>query len=190
MSALPKNYSTPEEYLALDRASDVHHEYINGEILDMTGGSFEHNRIALNVFRVLDSPLDSKGCEIFINDVRIKVTATGAYMYPDVIIVCGEQEAEDEWGDTLLNPLILIEVLSSSTQSHDRRYKWAHYQRIPSLQEYLLVSQVEPFVEHYVRLPDNTWQYLTHTDMESTIRFPSIDQELSMKALYRKVIPS
>jgi Uma2 family endonuclease len=188
MSALPKQYTTAEEYLAIDRASDTNHEYINGEILSMTGGSFEHNRLALNIFRALDVPLDSQGCEMFINDVRVKITATGAYMYPDVIVVCGEQEAEDEWGDTLLNPIILIEVLSASTQSHDRRYKWAHYQRIPSLQEYLLVSQTEPFVEQYVRLPNNGWQYLTYTDMEGVIKLPSVGQELTMKALYRKIL--
>lgn len=187
MSALPKSYVTIDEYLSLEESSELRHEYIDGEVLAMTGGSRKHNRIAGNVLRALGERLDEKGCELYINDVRVKIQDTGAYMYPDVVIVCGEEDVDDYRGEHLLNPIILIEVLSESTESYDRGMKWAHYKRIQSLQEYLVVSQSHPYVEQYTRLEDNSWRYVTYEGLDDTIDLSSVALELSMRALYRKV---
>lgn len=187
MSALPKPYISVEEYLTLEATSEFRHEYIHGDVLAMTGGSRKRNRIAGNVLRALGESLDIQGCEVYINDVRVKIQDTGAYMYPDVVIVCGEEEVDDYRGEHLLNPIILIEVLSDSTESYDRGVKWAHYKRILSLQEYLVISQNNPYVEHYTRQEAHSWRYVTYEGLESVILLSSVGLELSLKALYRKV---
>lgn len=155
---------TYEEYLAYERDSGLKHEYDDGEILAMAGGSRRHNALALRVGAALDR-VRKPGCHAFQSDQKVRVLATGRATYPDVTVVCGELEGDpvDPSGATITNPTVLVEVLSASTEHDDRGSKWLHYQLIPALQEYVLVSQSEPRVERYRRLPDGRWEYTDHT---------------------------
>src|SRR5437868_8492820 len=141
MSSQPKTLLTPEEYLAIERKAEYRSEYLNGEMFAMTGASRKHNLIALNIAGELRQQLKSKPCEAYVNDMRVRIPATDLYTYPDVTVVCGDPEFEDAFIDTLLNPTLLIEVLSESTESYDRGKKFGYYRTIQSLAEYLLVAQ-------------------------------------------------
>src|SRR6266849_6174308 len=160
-SPLPhaRHHYTYEEYLAYERDSDRKHEFEAGEIYAMAGGSPRHSALASRIGGALENTRPS-GCTAFQSDMRIRVLATGRATYPDVSLVCGpiELDAADRSGTTITNPLLLVEVLSPSTEEVDRGSKWRDYQRIPPLQEYVLVSQ-EPRVEIYRRLPSGTWEY-------------------------------
>src|SRR5215211_3382177 len=151
MSSQRKTLLTPEEYLAVERRSEVRSEYLAGEVFAMVGASKRHNLIVSNLIRVLGNQLLDRPCNVYPSDMRVKVSRIGKYTYPDVVVACEEEEFDDEERDTLLNPLVIIEVLSESTEAYDRGRKFEHYQYIESLTEYLLVSQ-EPYrVEQYVR---------------------------------------
>ncbi len=150
MSAFPQPFLSVDDYLLFEATSETRHEYIDGEMVAMTGASVVHNQINQNISRFLDDALDEKGGDLYTSDMRIKVEDTGNYMYPDAVIVCREKEIEDRQGESLLNPTILIEILSHSTEAYDRGLKWAYYKRIPSLQEYMIVNQTRPYVEHYI----------------------------------------
>jgi Uma2 family endonuclease len=151
---------TYAEYLAYERDSGLKHEYEDGEIVAMAGGSRRHNALALRVGAALEASR-KPGCIGFQSDQKIRVLETGKATYPDVSLVCGPIEGDpaDPSGATITNPALVIEVLSPSTEEEDRGNKWLHYQRIPALQEYVLVSQAPPRVEIFRRLPDGTWQY-------------------------------
>lgn len=155
------------EYLAYERDSGLKHEYDNGQILAMAGGSRRHNALALRVGAALDSTR-KVGCIAFQSDQKIRILATGRATYPDVMVVCGtiEGDAADPSGTTITNPSVIVEVLSPSTEQEDRGGKWQHYQLIPSLQEYVLVSQSEVRVERYRRLAAGGWEYVDLTEGE------------------------
>lgn len=157
MSSLPKARFTPQQYLALERAAETKSEFFNGEIFAMAGASREHNLIATNVVRELSAQLKGRPCETYPGDMRVKVSETGLYTYPDVVVVCGEPRFEDEHGDTLLNPTLVVEVLSPSTEAYDRGEKSSHYRRLASLAEYVLIAQDRCHVERYARRPDGLW---------------------------------
>ena len=140
-------YVSPEEYLRLERQAEYKSEYVNGEIFAMTGASRKHNLVAGNIFRELGQQLRSRQCEAYVGDMRVKVTATGLYTYPDVVVVCGEPKFEDTFVDTLLNPTLLVEVLSQSTERYDRIAKSSYYRTLDSLSEHLLVAQDEVRLE-------------------------------------------
>jgi Uma2 family endonuclease len=196
MASLPKRYYTPEEYLALERAADYRSEYLAGEIFAMCGASEAHNTITINseghntitinIVAAMHTQFVGRPCRVYANDMRVKVAPTGLYTYPDVVAVCGERRFEDGRRDTLLNPTVLFEVLSPSTEAYDRGKKFAHYRRLESLQEYLLVAQDEAHVEHYTRQGDN-WLLSEVRDPGDTIRLPSIDCLLSLAAVYANV---
>jgi Uma2 family endonuclease len=141
MSAAVKTRYTREEYLALERKSPIKHEYHDGEMFAMAGVSRAHSLIAGNLFRVVSTQLVDRPCEVHINDIRVLVSPTGLYTYPDIVTVCGEARFEDSEVDTLLNPNAIVEVLSASTEAYDRGKKFAHYRRLESLQEYVMVAQ-------------------------------------------------
>jgi Uma2 family endonuclease len=169
------------EYLALERDSDVKHEFDTGEILARAGGTARHSALAVNVAFALRGARPAGG-SVFQSDMRIRVVATGRATYPDVSMVCGEIEydAEDAARTTITNPILLVEVLSATTEKGDRGNKWMHYQRIPSLQEYVLVSQ-EPRIETFRRLPAGGWEYTeTH---EGTVKL-ACGPELDLGTLY------
>ncbi|MFN7953607.1 MAG: Uma2 family endonuclease [bacterium] len=174
------------EYLALERASDTRSELVNGQILAMTGASRAHNLIAANIGRELGNQLKGRPCETYQSDMRVKVSATGLYTYPDVVVVCGKPELEDEHGDTLLNPTVILEVLSPSTEAYDRGEKFAHYQRLESLREYLMVAQDKLRIEHYVR-QGRQWVLTVTTALDAIIELISIDCRLAARDVYDRI---
>lgn len=180
-------YITPEAYLALDREADIKHQYYAGEIFAMSGASEEHNLIVVNLIAELRQQLKDKPCKVYPSDMRVKVNPTGLYTYPDVIVVCGEAQFDDEQFDTLLNPTILFEVLSESTSDYDRGGKFGHYRKLASLQEYVLVDQARTYVEHHTRQPDDRWLLAETDDAGDTILLESIDCQLALTEVYHKV---
>lgn len=187
MSGQPHARYSPEEYLALERKAAYKSEYFNGEIFAMSGASEEHNLIVMNIAASLHNQFRGRPCKVYANDMRIKVSPTGLYTYPDVVAVCEDAQLEDEHFDTLLNPTVLIEVLSRSTEAYDRGEKAEHYRRLPSLAEYLLVSQDKPHLEHYLRQPDNRWLLSEISDWHAVVALPAIACTLALAAVYDRV---
>lgn len=178
---------TPEEYLALERKAQYKSEYLNGEILAMFGASREHNLISVNVSGELRAQLKQRPCEVYSSDMRVQVRPTGLYTYPDVVGVCGEPRFADAELDTLLNPTLIVEVLSPSTEDYDRGTKFEHYRTLTSLQEYVLVAQDRCHVVHYTRQADNTWVLSETTRKDDQILLPSIACNLSLTEVYARV---
>ena len=182
----PKLY-TPAKYLEFERQSEIKHELIDGEIFEMAGATRNHNRISTNVVRLLGNQLLERECNVYSSDMRVKITSTKKYTYPDIVAVCGEELFEDSTEDTLLNPMLIIEVLSKSTEAYDRGAKFEFYQTIESFQEYVLISQ-EPFrVEQYVRKTKNEWSYFEFRQAEDIVKLNSIDCELVLQNIYHKI---
>jgi len=187
MSSVPKTKLTPQEYLSIERRADFKSEFFRGEMFAMVGASRKHNLINTNVTRELSQQLKDSSCEAYASDMRVKVDATGLYTYPDVVVVCEEPQFEDHEVDTLLNPTVLIEVLSQSTEAYDRGRKFAHYRNLDSLSDFLLISQEKPHIEHYTRQPDNQWLLSETTDSDGVISIASIICKLQMSEVYDKV---
>jgi Uma2 family endonuclease len=187
MSTQPKIRYTADEYLALERAAEYKSEFHAGEIFAMAGASEAHNLIVANIVGELRSQLKGRPCKTYPSDMRLKVAPTGLYTYPDVMVVCGKALLDDEEQDTLLNPTLIIEVLSASTESADRGSKSGHYRKLESLQEYLLVSQAEPHVEHYTRHPGSRWLLTEAEGLQSEISLSSVECVLPLSEIYYKV---
>ena len=185
-SAAVQTYLTPEEYLAWERKADIKHEYLRGEIIAMSGASRAHSLIVTNISGELYIQLKVGTCEVHTNDIRVRTSPEISYFYPDILVVCGEPRFEDNVFDTLLNPIVLVEVLSPSTQAYDRGEKFKHYQQLTSLQEYILVSQDEVRVERY-RRQNTEWQPTEFRSLEDMLSLTSIDCELSLEDIYRRV---
>ena len=177
---------TPEEYLALERKATLKSEYINGEIFAMSGASLAHTRITADIVTELNNQLRGQGCEVISNDMRVKTGPKSAYFYPDIVVFCGEPQVEDNMFDTLLNPILVVEVLSPSTEAFDRCEKFRHYQELASLREYILVSQDRIRVEHY-RLTQTQWVQTEFRAPEDVLPLASIGCELSLADIYRRV---
>ena len=187
MSSQRKSLLTPEEYLAAERQSEIKHEYFAGEICAMVGASKRHNLIAANIIRILGNQLLDRPCNVYPSDMRVKVSATGKYTYPDVVVACEEEKFDDAEKDTLLNPVVIIEILSESTEAYDRGRKFEQYQAIESLTEYLLVSQ-EPYrLEQYVRQSNTEWRYSEYHNADDVVKVNVIGCELVLKDVYAKV---
>jgi len=153
----------------------------------MSGASRRHNLIALHIGAELRAQLKQRPCEVYTSDMRVKISRTGIYTYPAVVVVCEEPVFEDTEVDTLLNPTVLVEVLSKSTEDYDRGGKFEHYRTLASLQEYLLVAQERCHVVHYVRQPDHTWLLAETFDMYCSVHLPSIHCDLMLSEVYAKV---
>lgn len=177
---------TPEEYLARERKALIKSEYRDGQIQAMPGASRKHNLIAGNTFAGLHAQLHNRICEVYQNDMRVKVNSIGTYTYPDVVVVCDEPRFEDSHFDTLLNPTVLIEVLSPSTAAYDRGEKFTSYQKLDSLCEYVLISQDSVCVEHYLR-EGQDWDLTEFRSLDDVFQLPSIRCELSLQVIYAKV---
>jgi Uma2 family endonuclease len=177
-----------QEYLALERNAEQRHEYFDGEIFAMSGASERHNLIVGNVLASIHAQLRGQPCKVYASDMRVKVSATGLYTYPDVVALCGEAHFDDEQRDTLLNPSLVIEVLSASTEGYDRGEKFAHYRRLETLSEYLLISQDKCRIEEYVRQPDNQWLMSEVSKLEERIELPSIKCTLLLSDVYDKIL--
>ena len=187
MSAQPKIYVMAQEYLAIERQAKYKSEYFDGQIFAMSGASKQHNLIVANVLGELHAQLKKRPCTVYPSDMRLKVSPTGLYTYPDVSVVCGEAEFDDEQQDTLLNPIIIVEILSKSTEGYDRGEKFEHYRKLDSLVEYILIAQDKHHIEHYVRQPNHQW-LLTETDsLQEIIQLPSIGCQLALVDVYDKV---
>lgn len=186
MSAVLAPRYTAADYLALERTAPYKSEFHAGQIYAMVGASREHNLVSGNVFRELSLQLKSRPCEAYVNDMRVRAAHAKNYYYPDIAVVCGPPELEDDHGDTLLNPTLLVEVLSPSTEAFDRGGKFANYRKIASLREYLLVSTHEPRIEHYVRQGE-AW-LLTETEgLDATLVLETIGCALALGEVYGKV---
>lgn len=182
-----KNRITPQEYLAIERKAGARNEYFDGEIFAMAGASREHNQITSNIVRVTGNQLIEKPCSVFSSDMRIKIEEAGKYTYPDIVIACESQEFEDENNDVLLNPIVIMEILSDSTEAYDRGDKFAHYQLLDSFVEYILISQYFCRVEKFIRRNDETWIYSKYQTMEDIVEIETVKCELPLSEIYRKV---
>lgn len=188
MSTQAKIFLTPDEYLAAERKAETKSEYYDGEAFLMTGASRGHNLIVTNLVRELSSQLRGKPCEVYPNDMRVHIPATGLYTYPDVIVVCGKpQLKEDGHLDTLLNPTLIVEALSPSTASYDRGQKFEHYRSLDSFQEYLLVEQHECKLARYTRQPDDSWVLKDFRGEGTRVELTSVGCVLTLADVYDKV---
>lgn len=187
MSSVPKALMTEAEYLAYERKAPEKHAFYRGEIFAMAGASREHNLIALNIGAELRQQLKNRRCEAYVGDMRVRVDRLGLYTYPDVVVVCGEPEFANEDVDTLLNPTLLIEVLSESTEDYDRGMKFKQYRQLPSLKEYLVVSQTEPLIEHFVRRGDTYWELSEVRGLDQKLSLASVGCELPFAEVFAKV---
>jgi Uma2 family endonuclease len=181
--------TTFAEYVAEERSSATKHEWLNGEVFDMAGGTIEHGALAANTIGELLRLLRGRPCRVYTSDVRVRVAATGLATYPDASVVCGKLERDPEDDNTVLNPVVLVEVLSDSTEAYDRGEKFAHYRRIDSLRDYVLVSQREPLLEHYARNDDGTWT-LREARAGQAVRLTGVPGELAVDEVFRDPLGS
>jgi Uma2 family endonuclease len=188
MSALlTQTHYTVEDYLTLERCASYKSEFRDGQIYAMTGASRKHNLVSGNIYRELSLQLKKRPCEAYINDMRVKAAEAPSYHYPDIAVVCGTPQFEDAQVDTLLNPTLLIEVLSPFTEAYDRGGKFARYRKIATLREYLLVAQDQPNIEHYVRQGD-VWILTEAEGLDASMPLDSIGCALSLREVYDKVL--
>jgi Uma2 family endonuclease len=187
MATNPKTYLTPEQYLEIERKAEFKSEYYQGEMFAMGGARWTHNRLVANLIASLHQQLHAGPCQTLPSDMRVQVDATGLYAYPDVIVVCGEPKFLDENRDTLLNPRLIVEVLSPSTEFYDRVRKFELYRSVESVSEYLLVSSVRVSTDLYTRQPDDRWLLSTATRIEDSFELQSVGARLVLSDLYEKV---
>jgi Uma2 family endonuclease len=191
MDALPdeKIYMTPEAYLDFDRISEIKYEYFEGKIVAMTGAKKNHNLINANLTADLVARFRAEGstCRVFSNDMRVKIGNKTGFAYPDIAIACGNLEFEDDELDILNNPIVIIEILSESTEAYDRGDKFAYYRAVPTLLEYILVSQNKCRIEQFVRKEGRMWSMLYYEDMGQVVKIESIDCEVPLSDIYKWV---
>jgi Uma2 family endonuclease len=187
MSAQAQPRLTPEQYLQIDRASECRNEYYDGRMYAMSGGSFPHALIIANLARHLGNALEKGACFVASSDLRLRVSPEGLYTYPDVVVVCGEPEFADDKRDTLLNPILVAEVLSPSTEAYDRGFKAIQYRTLASLREYAFVSQAEPRVEVFRRQAGRDWLLSECYGPEAVCRLESVECQIPLASLYEKV---
>ena len=177
---------SPEEYLIAERKATLKSEYLSGEIIAMSGANLAHNFIRLDIATEINIQLKDREYEVVISNMRVKTTPDISYFYPDVVVFCGEPDFEDDTFDTLLNPVVIIEVLSPSTEAYDKGEKFEYYKQITTLQEYILVSQDKVHVEHY-QLQDMQWGLKEFHALQVTLTLSSIGCKLSLNDVYRRV---
>ena len=182
-----QTYITPQEYLALERKAAYKSEYLDGHIIAMSGASFKHSLIISNISGELHLQFKGRGCSVHTNDMRVSPNPRDSYFYPDVVVVCGEPQFEDEAFDTLLNPIVIVEVLSPSTEAYDRGEKFRRYQQLASLKEYVLVSQDKVWVEHH-RRHGAQWILSHYRYFEEVLPLTSIGCEVPLRDIYARVI--
>ncbi len=186
MASSPITKVTAEEYLALDRAAEFRSEFLDGEIVAMSGGSMRHARLGANMLGQLYVALQGSECEAFTSDFRVRASSQ-IYVYPDVVVVCGNPELADERQDILLNPRVIVEVLSPSTEHHDRGVKFQNYRTIESLRDYILVAQDRISIEQYTRGLPPTWTLREYQTASETLLIESIGVSLPLAAIYNRI---
>ena len=188
MAAIPKERFTLEEYIEFDKNSEERYEYFDGVVVSMSGGTLAHNRIARNLTTGLTNRLGGQGCEVLPADMRIKVPKAPPYRYADLVVVCGQPIIESVQGlDVLVNPALIVEILSESTEAYDRGKKFVSYQSIGTFREYLLIAQDRPYITHYMRQSDESWLRTDIEDLDSEIKFTTLSCTLSLKEIYSLV---
>ncbi len=190
MASEPKQRLTIESYLTFERQAETRHEYLDGEIFAMAGASRIHNLIVGNTFAAIHNQLKGRPCEPYTDNMRVRTPSSDLFTYPDVVIACEEPKFEDSELDTLLNPTLIVEVLSPSTEGYDRGIKSERYRSIPSLTEYVLVAQDRVHVEHYVRQAGDRWLLEELSDLGQTLELPSIGCRLALSEIYERVFPT
>jgi Uma2 family endonuclease len=188
MATQPATRITEEDYLRLERAATYKSEFVNGEIFAMSGGTRRHSRSAANWIAHLTYKLRGENCDVFTSDMRVRTTASGSYVYPDVSVACGATVTNEDDDDILLNPKIIIEVLSPSTADYDRGKKFELYREIPSLQEYVLTHSDAPHVEHFARQADSSWIFREYKGLENSLRLASINCEIGLADIYERIL--
>ncbi|HAA12639.1 MAG TPA: Uma2 family endonuclease [Cytophagales bacterium] len=181
---------TVEEYLTLERETQTKYEYHAGWVTAQAGGSVSHAKLSSRVGRSLGNALEEKGadCEVYNSDAKLAIPTMDSYVYPDVMVVCGPEETSEENRDAITNPIVLVEVLSPSTEAYDRGEKFEKYRKIPSLQEYVLILQDKPAVEVYTRLAEeNSWRFTTVSGLEEEVTLVSLGVTISLAWLYRHI---
>lgn len=178
---------TPEQYLAIERDCEQKHEFYRGEMFAMSGATRAHNQITFNLARVLGNQLLDRDCTAYVSDMRVSISPTGLYTYPDGIVTCEKPRFEDDQLDTLLNPQVIFEVLSESTEKYDRGKKFEQYRQIGSLTDYILISQDHAQIEHFTRQQDGQWLLSEASGLASTLALPTVDCQLSLADVYAKV---
>lgn len=186
MSAQSIPFHTPEQYIELEENSEFKSEYLSGQIFAMAGGSPEHSAIGNNIGREMGNLLKRGPCQVFNSDLRVTIMQTSLMTHPDVTVVCREQHRHPLDKNSSINPTVLFEVLSPTTEAYDRGEKWAHYRRLDSLQEYLLVSQNKARVEQYVR-QDDSWKFMAVEGLAASLLLPSLGCSLALAEVYDKV---
>ena len=187
MQAQEKRYYSPEEYLKLEVNSEERHEYINGEIIVMTGGTPNHNKIAGNFYAALNFSLKRQPYQVFITDQRLWIPQRRIYTYPDVMVVAGELELAEGRKDTITNPVLIAEVLSKSTRNYDQVEKFAAYRTIGTFQEYVLIDQYTMHVEHYYKTAPTKWIFSEYDGEEMMLSLSAFSFEISLADIYDKV---
>jgi len=179
-------YISSEDYLATERGSTVRHEYINGVMYAMAGGSLPHNDITFNLGSLIKAHLRGRGCKANINDIRVLNKATGSYLYPDLLVICGEPILTDLHKDTVVNPLVIVEVLSPSTEAFDKGDKFAHYKLLESFQVYVLVSQDQPLIQKFTRNSEG-WQLTEYAGLDSVLTLEAIEFAAPLSEIYEGI---
>lgn len=188
MSQAAPKWVSVEEYLALEERAEFKSEYFDGEIFAMAGGTPEHSLIAANLVRVLGNSLDDGPCRVYNSDQRVKIPDTGLFTYPDVTVVCEEPLFDGPQRRALINPTLIVEVLSETTEAYDRGDKFAHYRRLASLKEYVLVASDRCRIERFTRQQGGAeWTLAECSNPEGSLALPSLGCALSLPAVYRKV---
>lgn len=187
MAAEPKTTLTVQDYLDIERESETKHEYVDGVIVAMAGASPAHNRIQTSLIAQLYPRLRRQGCEIFGGDMRVNIERLNMYTYPDLAVVCGTPQFIGPAPEALLNPTLLVEILSPSTEMYDRVKKFWRYRQIPSLREYVLIEQDRPTIEHYVRQGDDSWVWSAAEELTGMLALPTIGCTLELAEVYEQV---
>jgi Uma2 family endonuclease len=187
VSSQPKTFLTPEQYLEIERKAEYKSEYFNGEMFAMAGAREAHNLVVTHLLSGLDQQFRARPCRAYPSDMRVRVGASGSYTYPDVSAVCGDPQFLDDQTDTLLNPALLIEVLSPSTEAYDRGRKFELYKSITSLREYLLVATDRIHADLYTRQADGRWMLTSADKPEDSLTLESVGAQLNLADLYEKV---
>jgi Uma2 family endonuclease len=187
MSTQPKSFLTPEQYLEIERKAETRSEYYQGEMFAMAGASWAHVTISANVTSALHIHFRGGGCSVGGSDTRVNIPGTGLYTYPDVVAICGKPQFLDGQFDTLLNPTVIVEVLSPSTELYDRGRKFDHYKTIDSLRDYLLIASDRIVVDLFSRQPDGRWLLTSARGVTESVEIPSLNLRLSLADIYERV---
>lgn len=185
--ALKYNYLAAPEYLEMERSSEQKHELHHGTVITMTGASLKHNQIVSNLISEIGSFLKGKSCTVYPSDLRTKVPTLDTFTYPDVSIVCGKPNLMDEHFDTLLNPSVIIEVLSPSTEKYDRGNKFFYYMQISSLKEYVMISSTEIYIQVARKQNHSVWEFEEITNADGALFLNTINYNISLKDIYHNL---